>query len=145
MVLSAVSFVLATVQKVAALTTATPELITQLHRFAEYSAAAYCPENYLAFPPNDSICPEEVCPHLQNANIARVHSIAGNGKPYAIFALDHENRQIIISFRGTQTDQDWDTNLDFIYEDASRICSGCWAQYVIYEDRVKLRYRYKFC
>lgn len=138
MILPAVFPVLAAMRNIVALRTATPALITQLHRFAEFSAAAYCPENYLAFPPNHSVCPDDVCPHLQDADIARVHAIAGNGKPYAIFALDHDRRQIVISFRGTQTDQDWDTNLDFVYEDASEICPGCLAQYVIHEDRAKL-------
>ena len=107
---------------------ATVGLISSLHHFAEYSAAAYCDSNYLAFPPNSSICPQTVCPELQSPSIKRICAFSGPETPYGYFARDHKKRQIVISFRGTVTEQDWDTNLDFILENASDVCKDHSAQ-----------------
>ena len=127
MLIVVICFILAALQRLVA-SKATADLITTLHRFAEYSAAAYCGNNYLAFPPNTSACPKSVCPELQSPWIDRVCAFAGHKEPYGIFVMDHQSRQMIVSFRGTATDQDWHTNLDFLLENASDVCQDCSAQ-----------------
>ena len=89
-------------------------LLSDLKLFAEYSAAAYCPENYVKLPDNSSICPSDICPELQTPSIARVHVFAGtqNSDAFSILTIDHAMGLITISFRGTVTNSDWETNVE---------------------------------
>lgn len=116
-------FVLATISQANSQHTATPAVVALLHRFAEYSAAAYCPENYLAVPANLSICLEDVCPGVQSSY--RIHAFSGSGTPYAILAIDHQLSLMTMSFRGTVDEEDWKKDIDFILENASDICHDC--------------------
>lgn len=107
--------------------TVSPGLLSDLKLFAEYSAAAYCPQNYVKSSHNLSICPATICPELQSPSIQPVRVFNGTRKSHAhgILTLDHAKRLITISFRGTVTNTDWETNLDFMLKNASEICSGC--------------------
>jgi triacylglycerol lipase len=89
-------------------------LLSDLKLFAEYSAAAYCPENYVKLPENSSICPSDICPELQTPSNVRVHVFTETQKSHAfsILTLDHTMGLITISFRGTVTNNDWKTNVE---------------------------------
>jgi hypothetical protein len=115
------------IKKSTSYSTVSSDVLTSLKRFAEYSAAAYCPENYVAFPANLSICPGGVCADLQSPYIARAHAFPATAKSQAtaILAIDHQERLMIVSFRGTVTDKDWQTNIDFFLTNASDICPNC--------------------
>jgi predicted lipase len=56
---------------------------------------------------------------------ANFHSV-GLGDTQGFVALDHTNQLIVISFRGSQSIQNWISNLDVAMEPFS-ICSGCQA------------------
>lgn len=107
--------------------TVSSDVLTSLKRFAEYSAAAYCLENYVAFPENLSICPGDVCADLQSPYIALVHAFPATAisQATAMLAIDHQERVITIAFRGTVTEKDWKTNIDFFLTNASDICPNC--------------------
>ena len=109
--------------------TISSDVLASLKRFSEYSAAAYCPENYATLPVNQSICPRDVCADLQSPYIARVQAFRGTAKSSAtaILAIDHQDRLMTISFRGTVTEKDWYTNIDCILANASEICHDCQA------------------
>ena len=94
--------------------TVSPGLLSDLKLFAEYSAAAYCPDNYVKAPVNSSFCPSDICPELQSPSIARVYDFSGNSKSnaFAAFIVDHEHQLVTITFRGTVTDNDWETNIE---------------------------------
>jgi predicted lipase len=50
----------------------------------------------------------------------------GLGDTQGFVALDHTNQLIVVSFRGSQSIQNWISNLDVAMEPFS-ICSGCQA------------------
>lgn len=110
--------------------TATPEVLANLQVFAEYSAAAYCSDNYLV-PFNGSIiCPSAVCPLLPTVpevQLADSFIKVSFYQTTGLVMLDHTNQLIVVSFRGTHTSRDWLTDLDFLLYDASDICVGCQA------------------
>ncbi len=101
-------------------------LLATLERVSGYAAAAYCRTNYRSgadlpatFPPNtfdqDGFC--EIVHSFLNVN---EHDTSG------LIMLDHTNEAIIITFRGTISHTDWNTNLEGLQYDASDICGeGC--------------------
>ena len=49
----------------------------------------------------------------------------GSHQTTGLVISDHTYEQIVITFRGTISNADWDTDLDFVQDDASDICKGC--------------------
>lgn len=39
--------------------------------------------------------------------------------------VDSTNKKLVVSFRGSSSIENWIANLDFIFTDASAVCSGC--------------------
>lgn len=111
-------------------TTTTPQVLANLKLFAEYSAAAYCPRNYLT-PLNTTkpICPSAVCPLMQTAapdiEFAAAFVNVSASQTTGLAILDHSNELIVFSFRGTHTSTDWKTDFDFPLDPADEICEGC--------------------
>ena len=105
-------FAAAVIQTALSQTTVHFDLLASLKTIAEYSAAAYCPGNYDQSTQNSSFCPEDVCPDLQKPNIGLEYAFNGTSRSdaRAILAIDHDEQQITISFRGTVSDNDWQTN-----------------------------------
>jgi len=110
--------------------TTTPQVLAKLKLFAEYSAAAYCPRNYLT-PLNTTtpICPSAVCPLMQTAapdiELAKAFVNVSASQTTGLAILDHSNDLIVFSFRGTHTETDWKTDFDFRLDAADEICEGC--------------------
>jgi len=111
-------------------TTTTPQVLANLKLLAEYSAAAYCPRNYL-IPLNTTkpICPSAVCPLVQTAapdvELARAFVNVSASQTTGLAILDHSNELIVFSFGGTHTETDWKTDFDFPLDPAEDICDGC--------------------
>lgn len=110
--------------------TATPSVLANLQWFAEYSAAAYCSANYLVPFNGTVICPKTVCPLLPtvpSVQLADSFIKVSYSQTTGLIMLDHTNKLIIVSFRGTHTTRDWLTDLSFLLSDAGDICKGCQA------------------
>ncbi len=105
-----------------------PAVLSNLRLFAQYSAAAYCPDNYLV-PFNGSvICPSSVCPSLPtipNVQLADSFIKVSFYHTTGLLLVDHTNNLIVVSFQGTDDSRDWLDDLDFLLKDAHDICSGC--------------------
>ena len=107
----------------------TPSVLKELRLFSEYSSVAYCPKSYIKGAKPSVACPETVCPLLQNSSVQIVRSFANvsEHQTTGLVMLDHPRQLIVISFRGTVTDVDWGTDLEFVQSHASDICKGCLA------------------
>ena len=104
------------------------DVLNDLQLFAEYGAAAYCPANYLTTTNASISCPGSICPLLQNAStqVVSAFSNVSEHQTTGMVTLDHSRQLTVITFRGTVSDVDWQTDLDFIFHDASDICEDCW-------------------
>ena len=109
--------------------TVSPDVLDNLKLFAEYSATAYCAESYVTTYHGSFACPGSICPQLQDGSVEIVKAFqnVGDDQTTGLVMLDHERQLIVIGFRGTVSNVDWQTNLDFLLWDASDICKGCQA------------------
>ncbi|RAH49349.1 lipase family protein [Aspergillus brunneoviolaceus CBS 621.78] len=100
---------------------------TQLDLFAQYSAAAYCSTNLDS--PNTSVtCTNGLCPLLAAAttkSLAEFEASDSYGDTAGFLVVDSTNKKLVVSFRGSSSIENWIANLDFIFTDASAVCSGC--------------------
>lgn len=102
--------------------------LAAFQRTSGYAGAAYCSANYFAgvnstttFPPND---------FDSGSGTQIAHSFVSSDKynTSGLIILDHAHKDLVITFRGTISETDWRTNLDFASEDASDLCGpGCMA------------------
>lgn len=76
------------------------EQLATLKRFAQYSAAAYCPENELEEIAPVTCC-ENVCPLLEDDEVYIVYAITVDTKSDArgFIGIDDVNKQIVLAFR----------------------------------------------
>ncbi|PYH48501.1 lipase family protein [Aspergillus saccharolyticus JOP 1030-1] len=102
-------------------------VLTQLDLFAQYSEAAYCSTNLNS--PNTSVtCTNGLCPLLAAAtttSLAEFDDSDSYGDTAGFLAVDSTNKLLVVSFRGSSSIENWIADLDFIFTDASAICSGC--------------------
>ena len=108
--------------------TVTADVLSNLRLFAEYSAVAYCPESSFNSTNVSTVCPSSVCPILQDSSIEIANSFidVGDHQTTVLVMLDHNRQAIAISFRGTTSVVDWQTDLSFAFGNATSICEGCW-------------------
>ena len=110
---------------------------------SQYASAAYCSNNFNS-PGTQIQCGSSNCPLVEQADSATVleYSKSASLRPIptpvpaderrtetltdvtGFVAVDHTNKMIVISFRGSQSLDNWLTNLDFGFTDTD-LCSGC--------------------
>ncbi|KAL1984371.1 hypothetical protein VTN96DRAFT_9232 [Rasamsonia emersonii] len=103
------------------------DLFDQLNLFEQYSAAAYCSANNEASAGTAISCSAGNCPLVQQAGATILYSFnnIGSGDVTGFLALDSTNQLIVLSFRGSETLENWIADLEADLVDASAICSGC--------------------
>lgn len=82
--------------------TADANTVTNLEWFAQYSAAAYCSDNYLVPYNGSSVCPHTICPLLPSApDLQLVDSFikVSYYQTTGLIFADHTNGLIVVSFR----------------------------------------------
>jgi hypothetical protein len=82
--------------------------------FAEFSAAAYCRPNHSSEPGTLVKCSSALCPTLETnaATIFRNFEV-GIRDIVGLVASDDATKSIVVSFRGTNSLQNWIANLDY--------------------------------
>ncbi|KAH8697777.1 Alpha/Beta hydrolase protein [Talaromyces proteolyticus] len=111
----------------------TSGLWSELNLYEQYSAAAYCPDNFNATAGTTVRCSTGNCPLVEQASATVVYSFdevlisrsAGDGDTTGLLIKDDSRKLFILSFRGSKTISNWLTNLDFTLTDASSLCDGC--------------------
>ncbi|KAL1964353.1 hypothetical protein VTN77DRAFT_7038 [Rasamsonia byssochlamydoides] len=103
------------------------QLFNQFNLFEQYSAAAYCPANFESASGAAISCSTGNCPLVQQAGATTLYAFnnIGSGDVTGFLAVDPTNRLIVLSFRGSESLENWITNLSADLVDASAICSGC--------------------
>ncbi|KAF2132326.1 alpha/beta-hydrolase [Dothidotthia symphoricarpi CBS 119687] len=105
-------------------------LLNTFNLMEQYASAAYCASNFDS--PGDQIeCGSENCPYVQIADSTTV--IEYNRQETStdvtgFVAVDHTNKMIVVSFRGSSDVDNWITNFDFDDTDTD-LCSGCTAHH----------------
>ncbi|KAI8937728.1 hypothetical protein NX059_005428 [Plenodomus lindquistii] len=118
------------------------DLLGKFKLMGQYASAAYCASNYGSS--DDQItCASGNCPLVQDADSSSLaeYSRSDTSTDVAGFvAVDHTNKLIVVSFRGSTTIDSWLTNLDF---DTTKtdICSGCTAHHGFWNSWVDARDR----
>jgi len=105
-----------------------PNLLGNFKLMEQYASAAYCSNNYDST--GDQIeCSTGNCPLVQDADSTTVIEYSRENAMTDVtgfVAVDHTNKLVVVSFRGTHTIEDWRTNLDF-GTTTTDICPGCTA------------------
>ncbi|KAJ5489602.1 Lipase [Penicillium diatomitis] len=108
--------------------TAAPQkrFLTQLSRYAQWSAAAYCSGNTDGA---DKVvaCSAGNCPDVQASGAKMLYEFDdanSYGDAAGFLAVDSTQNQIVLSFRGSRTTSNWIANLDTTLISSS-LCSGC--------------------
>lgn len=119
------------------------DLLGKFKLMAQYASSAYCASNYGS--PGDQItCASGNCPLVEDADSSTVIEYSQVERPTDVtgyVAVDHTNKLVIVSFRGSRTLDSWITNLN-LDATATDICSGCtahrgfWNSWVDARDRV---------
>ncbi|CBX94471.1 similar to lipase [Plenodomus lingam JN3] len=110
---------------------------------AQYAAAAYCPSNFGS--PGDQLnCPSGGCRAVEDADASSVIEYSRSETPTDVtgfVAVDHSNKLIVVSFRGSSTIDSWLTNLN-LEMTPTDICPDCsahrgfWNSWTDARDRV---------
>ncbi|KAF2632544.1 alpha/beta-hydrolase [Macroventuria anomochaeta] len=104
---------------------------------SQYASAAYCSNNFNS--PGDQIqCGSGNCPLVEQADSATVLEYSKTETLTDVtgfVAVDHTNAAIVVSFRGSQSLDNWLTNLDFGFT-STDICDGCTAHSGFWESWV---------
>ncbi|KAF2032298.1 alpha/beta-hydrolase [Setomelanomma holmii] len=106
----------------------------------EYASAAYCASNFGSS--GDQItCAAGNCPNVEAADSATSVEFDREDTSTDVagyVAVDHTNKLIVVSFRGSTTIDAWITNFDFDTVDTD-ICSGCTAHHGFWNSWVDAR------
>ncbi|KAF1842365.1 alpha/beta-hydrolase [Cucurbitaria berberidis CBS 394.84] len=106
------------------------DLLARFKLMEQYASAAYCANNYNS--PGDQVeCASGNCPLVQDADSATVAEYSREETATDVtgfVAVDHTNKLIIVSFRGSTSIDAWRTNFEFDTT-ATDICSGCTAHH----------------
>ncbi|KAJ5894177.1 Lipase class 3 [Penicillium taxi] len=110
-----------------------PSLLDDFNLFAQYAALAGCDQNNnktrdgkpLVCDPGFGLC--DLVSH-NNTNITMsFHSKTG---PTGYVALNHDQKRIILSFRGSVSRSDWKTDRDAFHKTSiPKICTNCYAHH----------------
>ena len=103
-----------------------PDDLVKVRLFSAYAGAAYCAQNYLD-PGNETVVfPNTPFPRNSTGQIFHSFVNVSDALTTGTVALDHARQLVVISFRGTVSQEDWQTNLDLLLGDASDVCGeGC--------------------
>ncbi|KAJ4325471.1 hypothetical protein N0V94_000614 [Neodidymelliopsis sp. IMI 364377] len=95
---------------------------------SQYASAAYCSNNFNS--PGDQIqCGSRNCALVEQADSATVLEFSKTETPTDVtgfLAIDHSNALIVLSFRGSQSLDNWLTNLN-IASVPTDLCASCTA------------------
>ncbi|KAJ4384228.1 hypothetical protein N0V86_001075 [Didymella sp. IMI 355093] len=101
-------------------------LLQTFRLMSQYASAAYCSNNFNS-PGTQIQCGSGNCPLVETADSATVLEYSKTETLTDVtgfVAIDHTNSLIVVSFRGSQSIDNWLTNLDFGFV-ATDICAGC--------------------
>ncbi|KAF1831946.1 alpha/beta-hydrolase [Decorospora gaudefroyi] len=105
------------------------DTLSQLKFFSQYSAAAYCLGNNNS--PNTKLsCPQGNCALVEAANTTTLTEFENSliSDITGFVALDHSNKLIVLSLRGSRSIRNWLTNVQFPVTPTS-ICPTCSASF----------------
>ncbi|KAJ4374048.1 hypothetical protein N0V83_002787 [Neocucurbitaria cava] len=118
------------------------DLLSRFKLMEQYSSAAYCASNYGS--PGDQIeCAAGNCPLVQDADSKTVIEYSRTETTTDVtgfVAVDHTNKLIVVSFRGSTSIDAWCTNFEFDTV-TTDICSGCTAHRGFWQSWVDARDR----
>jgi predicted lipase len=106
--------------------TVNPDVLVSLELYSGYASAAYCLSNYDA--KSNAVARFPVNSYSKNgsATVSYQFLRVGEQETTGMVLLDHDEQAVVISFRGTQSQTDWDTNFDFFQDDVDDFCGkGC--------------------
>ena len=107
--------------------TVTTPALNDLKLFAQYSAATYCPTNYINTTWNHLHCASEICPLLNNTDIQVAYAFANATvkKTSGLIFLDHVRNLTVVAFEGTTNSENWVTDLHWWLDDYGEDEGGC--------------------
>ncbi|KAF3040295.1 hypothetical protein E8E12_006502 [Didymella heteroderae] len=115
-------------------------LLQTFRLMSQYASAAYCSSNFNS-PGTQIQCGSGNCPLVESADSATVLEYSKTETLTDVtgfVAVDHTEKLIVVSFRGSQTLDNWLTNLDLGFTDTD-ICSGCTAHAGFWQSWVDAR------
>ncbi|KAF3039095.1 hypothetical protein E8E11_001806 [Didymella keratinophila] len=115
-------------------------LLQTFRLMSQYASAAYCSANFNS-PGTPITCAGGNCPLVEAADDETVLEYSKTETLTDVtgfLALDHTNHLIVVSFRGSQSLDNWLTNLDFGFT-STDICPGCSAHSGFWQSWVDAR------
>ncbi|KAK5164894.1 uncharacterized protein LTR77_009558 [Saxophila tyrrhenica] len=126
MLLSSLTFLFISLVNLSRSASVNPDTLATFERIAGYAGAAYCSSNHVTGVNGPTIFPPNIYDSNGATTIAYSFLKVDERKTTGLIMLDHAHKALVITFRGTISDADWETNLEFVLEDASDVCGkGC--------------------
>ncbi|KAB8068894.1 Alpha/Beta hydrolase protein [Aspergillus leporis] len=102
-------------------------LLEAFNRFSQFEAASNCHANHNQASAGAPVyCDPGFCPLVRAADTQIIKPFWGlKGDTTGYLALDRTNKLIILAYRGTVSDENGLTDLQFQHVDASSVCAGC--------------------
>ncbi|KAB8237003.1 lipase family protein [Aspergillus alliaceus] len=113
-----------------------PPLLEEFNRFSQFAAASNCRANHNETSPGSAVyCDSGFCNLVREDETQIIEGFWGisPGDTTGYLALDKTKKEIILVFRGTVSDENGQTDLQFFHTDASAACAGCKAHVGFWE------------
>ncbi|KAF2674712.1 putative extracellular lipase [Microthyrium microscopicum] len=100
---------------------------SEIELVEQWAAASYCPANDNGTAGAEITCSVGNCPLVDTANTAIVIGVptTTQADTACFVALDHTNKKIVNSYRGTESFRNYLIDADLSMTDLSAICTGC--------------------
>lgn len=100
------------------------DLLDDFKLFAQFAALAACDQN-INSTGNKLTCDYGLCGLVEADDTETIDAFHNSTAATGYIALDHTRKLILLTFRGTITKHDGDTDFQFFYTTVEDLCPGC--------------------
>ncbi|EKV11602.1 Lipase, putative [Penicillium digitatum PHI26] len=100
------------------------ELLERFTLFSQFASLSACDQN-INHTGQSLTCDYGTCELVEADNTTVINTFHSNHGPTGYIALDHTQQLIVLTFRGTVSESDGNTDLDIVLTPIDDVCTGC--------------------
>lgn len=104
------------------------ELLERFTLFSQFATLSACDQN-INHTGQSLTCDYGTCGLVAADNTTVINTFHSDNGPTGYIALDHTRQLIVLTFRGTVSKSDGDTDLDIVLTPIEDVCAGCKAHH----------------
>ncbi|OQE06576.1 hypothetical protein PENVUL_c017G00291 [Penicillium vulpinum] len=104
------------------------ELLERFTLFSQFASLSACDQN-INHTGQSLTCDYGTCELVAADNTTVVSTFHSDNGPTGYIALDHTRQLILLTFRGTVSESDGNTDLDIVLTPIDQVCTGCKAHH----------------